>query len=39
VNRSTGKCLDTGGLTASGSVLQQWASGSSYNQQWSLTLQ
>jgi hypothetical protein len=39
INRSTGKCLDTGGLTASGSALQQWSSGSSYNQQWTLVQQ
>ena len=37
-NRANGKCLDTGGATADGSVMQFWTSGGSNNQQWTFEL-
>ena len=33
INRTNGKCLDTGGSTADGAAMQFWTSGSSSNQQ------
>ena len=30
----TGNALDTGGATANGTVMENWTSGGSYNQQW-----
>ncbi len=36
INRSTGKCLDNMGSTSDGANVCQYASGSSYNQQWKL---
>ena len=35
-NRATGLCIDGLGATANGSNCGQWASGSSYNQQWAI---
>jgi hypothetical protein len=37
IARNSGKCLDTGGLTANGSTMQQWYSNPSNNQQWTFT--
>jgi hypothetical protein len=34
INRTNGKCLDTGGGTTDGSIMQFWGSGSSSNQLW-----
>ncbi|HEX2099778.1 MAG TPA: family 43 glycosylhydrolase, partial [Candidatus Synoicihabitans sp.] len=36
VNRANGLCLDTGGTTSDGAIMEFWASGSSYNQHWQL---
>ncbi|XHR96977.1 hypothetical protein ACFJIV_10220 [Mucilaginibacter sp. UC70_90] len=36
MNRTNGKCLDTGGGTANGSPMEFYCNNSSLNQQWSI---
>jgi hypothetical protein len=37
VNRANGKCVDNAGITTDGAYMKFYGSGSSYNQQWTMT--